>query len=309
MPEAVLRTKDLSKKYQTHFWSRIKVALSNLTLEVQAGEVFGFLGPNGAGKTTSIKAILNIVRPTSGRAYIFGEDVSRRPGVLSRVGFLPENPYFYDYLKGREFLETCARLFGLSKAERKNRTSELLELVGLVDSADIQLRKYSKGMLQRIGLAQALVNDPGLVILDEPLTGLDPLGRKQVKDLILSLKEQGRTVFLSSHILPDVEMLCDRVGILWQGRLVKTGRLDQLLSEKAESVELTVEGLDAKSQPEISALAAKTVEREDKWMFTFGDEPAANQALKLCLERGGRVVSFVPQRRSLEQVFLEEVTP
>jgi ABC-2 type transport system ATP-binding protein len=164
-------------------------------------------------------------------------------------------------------------------------------------------------MLQRIGLAQALVNNPDLVILDEPLTGLDPLGRKQVKDLILSLKEQGKTVFFSSHILPDVEMLCDRVGIIWQGRLVKTGRLDQLLSEKVESVELTVDSLDPKFRPEVSALAAKTVECDDKLMLTFGDQPAADKALKLCLERGGRVVSFIPQRRSLEQVFLEEVKP
>jgi ABC-2 type transport system ATP-binding protein len=309
MPQVVLRTESLCKKYQTHFWSKIKVALHDLNLEVNSGEVFGFLGPNGAGKTTSIKAILNIVRPTTGRAYIFGEDVGRHPGVLAKVGFLPENPYFYDHLKGREFLDTCARLFGMSKPERRRRISELLDLVGLEDSGDVQLRKYSKGMLQRIGLAQALVNNPDLVILDEPLTGLDPLGRKQVKDLILSLKEQGKTIFFSSHILPDVEMLCDRVGIIWQGRLVKTGRLDQLLSEKVESVELTVDNLDPKFRPEVSALAAKTVERDDKLMLTFSDQPAADKALKLCLERGGRVVSFIPQRRSLEQVFLEEVKP
>jgi ABC-2 type transport system ATP-binding protein len=309
MPQVVLRTESLCKKYQTHFWSKIKVALHDLNLEVNSGEVFGFLGPNGAGKTTSIKAIFHIVRPTTGRAYIFGKDVGRHPGVLAKVGFLPENPYFYDHLKGTEFLDTCARLFGMSKPERRRRIAELLGLVGLEDSGDVQLRKYSKGMLQRIGLAQALVNNPDLVILDEPLTGLDPLGRKQVKDLILSLKEQGKTIFFSSHILPDVEMLCDRVGIIWQGRLVKTGRLDQLLSEKVESVELTVDNLDPKFRPEVSALAAKTVERDDKLMLTFSDQPAADKALKLCLERGGRVVSFIPQRRSLEQVFLEEVKP
>jgi ABC-2 type transport system ATP-binding protein len=309
MPEAVLRTENLSKNYQTHFWSRIKVALRGLTLEVQTGEVFGFLGPNGAGKTTAIKAILGIVRPSSGKAYLFGKEVSRYPNVLSRVGFLPESPYFYDYLKGREFLDTCARLFGLQASERRSRVEKLLQEVGLSESRDVQLRKYSKGMLQRIGLAQALINDPDLVILDEPLTGMDPLGRKQVKDLILSLREQGKTVFFSSHILPDVEMLCDRVGIIWQGRLVKTGRLDQLLSEKVESVELTVTGLDPGFRPEVAALATNVVEREDKLLFSFQEESTAEQGLKLCIARGGRILSFVPQRKSLEQVFMDEVKP
>lgn len=307
MPEAVLRTENLSKKYQTHFWSRIKVALCDLTLEVQAGEVFGFLGPNGAGKTTAIKAILGIVRPSSGKAFLLGKEVSRYPDVLARVGFLPENPYFYDYLKAREFLDTCAKLFSLKEPGRKSRIEKLLKEVDLYESRDVQLRKYSKGMLQRIGLAQALINDPNLLILDEPLTGLDPLGRKQVKDLILSLKGQGKTVFFSSHILPDVEMLCDRVGIILHGRLVKSGRLDQLLSEEVESVELTVSGLEPGSRSKVAALAANVVEREDKLLFTFKEEVAAEQGLKLCIARGGRVLSFVPQRKSLEQVFMEEV--
>jgi ABC-2 type transport system ATP-binding protein len=309
MADVVLRAENLSKKYQTHFWSKIIVALRDLTLEVQSGEVFGFLGPNGAGKTTAIKAILGIVRPSSGRALLFGEEVNRHPEVLARVGFLPENPYFYDHLKGQEFLDTCAKLFGLSRSERKGRIGRLLDQVGLTESGDVQLRKYSKGMLQRIGLAQALINDPELVILDEPLTGLDPLGRKQVKDLILSLKGQGKTVFFSSHILPDVEMLCDRVGIIWQGKLGKIGRLDQLLSEKVESVELTVAGLGSQMIPEVTALAARVVEREDKLLISFSEEAVAEQALKLCLTKGGRVISFIPQRKSLEQVFMEEVRP
>lgn len=307
MSEAALRTESLSKKYQTHFWSRVKVALRDLTLEVQPGEVFGFLGPNGAGKTTAIKAILGIVRPTGGRAYLFGKQVARHPDLLARVGFLPENPYFYDFLKGWEFLDTCGRIFGIPASERKTRVDQLLEKMGLAESRDLQLRKFSKGMLQRIGLAQALINNPDLVILDEPLTGLDPLGRKQVKDLILSLKEQGKTVFFSSHILPDVEMLCDRVGILWRGRLVKSGRLDQLLSEEVESVEITVFGLAPEMRSEVARLGAKVIEREDKLLFSFKEEAAAQQGLRLCLARGAQVLSFVPQRKSLEQVFMEEV--
>lgn len=309
MSEPILRADGLSKKYQTHFWSRVKVALQDLTLEVQAGEVFGFLGPNGAGKTTAIKSILGIVRPTSGRSYLFGQEVGRHPQVLSRVGFLPENPYFYDHLKGREFLDMCARLFGIPQAERKSLVNDLLERVGISESGDEHLRKYSKGMLQRIGLAQALINDPDLVILDEPLTGLDPLGRKQVKDLILSLKERGKAVFFSSHILPDVEMLCDRVGIIWEGRLKKIGRLDQLLTEKVESVEMIVDGLPSQAVSEITLLAAKVLQLEQKILFSFSDTASAEKVLTLCLNRGGRIISYLPQRRSLEQLFLEEVKP
>ncbi len=228
---AVVDTYELGKIYRTGFWLTQKViSLHNCTLKVLQGETFGLLGPNGAGKTTLLKTLLGIVRPTRGKARLLGAPVGDRT-VKERVGYLPENPYFYDYLTGWEILQFTAGLFRIPRSVQKQRIPELLDLVGLAQSAakKKQLRQYSKGMLQRIGMAQALINDPEVVFLDEPMSGLDPMGRYQIREIILSLKAQGRTIFFNSHVLSDVEMICDRVGILAKGELICVGSLQELL--------------------------------------------------------------------------------
>lgn len=228
---AVIETYDLGKTYRTGFWLNQRItSLQGCSLAIRQGETFGLLGPNGAGKTTLLKTLLGIIRPTAGTARLLGHPVGDR-AIKQRVGYLPENPYFYDFLTGWEFLQYTAGLFGLSAAARQRRIVELLDLVGLpqVAAKKKQLRQYSKGMLQRIGIAQALINDPDLVFLDEPMSGLDPTGRFQVREIILALKREGKTIFFNSHILSDVEVICDRIAILDQGELICVGNLDELL--------------------------------------------------------------------------------
>ncbi|HEU5194731.1 MAG TPA: ABC transporter ATP-binding protein, partial [Methylomirabilota bacterium] len=226
---SAIEISDLTKDYPTGFLHLKRVrALDGLSLTVEPGEVFGFLGGNGAGKTTAIKVLMRLMTPTAGSARILGRDVAD-VAVHARVGYLPEQPYFYDYLTARELVEYCAELFGYGPAARRARAADLLRRVHLDEAAwDRQLRKFSKGMLQRVGLAQALVNDPELVVLDEPMSGLDPIGRRQVRDLIAGLRQSGTTVFFSSHIIADIEVLCDRVAVLRSGRLAHVGRLDEL---------------------------------------------------------------------------------
>jgi len=227
----VIKTVGLTKAYSVDLFQTGPKALDHLDLEIQEGEVFGFLGPNGAGKTTTIKILIGLMQPTSGTAQLFGKSGDHAE-VRSKIGFLAESPYFYEYLTALEFLAFYRQLFGLSKNDIKGRSSALLKQVGLESSAHLQLRKFSKGMLQRIGIAQALINDPELVILDEPMSGLDPIGRKEMRELILMLKAQGKTIFFSSHIIHDVEMVCDRVGILAHGKLLAVGRINEITSEK-----------------------------------------------------------------------------
>ena len=227
----VVETFDLGKFYRTGFWMNEKIeSLKNCTLTVSEGETFGLLGQNGAGKTTLLKTLLGIVRPTSGRALLLGKPLGDRT-VKQRVGYLPENPYFYDYLTGWEFLQFAAGLFQIPPSIQRQRIPHLLDLVGLAQSAarKKQLRQYSKGMLQRIGMAQALINNPDVVFLDEPMSGLDPMGRYQMREIILSLKNQGKTIFFNSHVLSDVEKICDRVAILARGELICVGAIDELL--------------------------------------------------------------------------------
>ncbi len=227
----VVETYELKKAYRTGFWLTQKlVSLKSCTLKVYEGETFGLLGPNGAGKTTLLKTLLGIVRPSGGKGKLLGQPLGDR-ATKQRVGYLPENPYFYDYLTGWEILQFTAGLFRIPRSVAKQRIPELLDLVGLAQAAakKKQLRQYSKGMLQRIGMAQALINNPDVVFLDEPMSGLDPLGRYQIREIILSLKSQGRTIFFNSHVLSDVELICDRVGILAQGELICLGSLQELL--------------------------------------------------------------------------------
>jgi ABC-2 type transport system ATP-binding protein len=303
----VLKTEDLTKEYRSGFWrTRVRV-LHNLNLEVQQGEIFGYLGPNGAGKTTTLKLLMGLIYPTAGRAELLGRDV-QDVAIKAQVGFLPENPYFYDYLTGREFLHFYGQLFGLPYRDRRQRIDELLALVGLSKAAGLQLRKYSKGMLQRIGLAQALINDPQVIVLDEPTSGLDPVGRKEVRDLILNLKGKGKTVFFSTHIVPDVEMICDRVGILVGGRLVRTGTLEELLGCEIVRVEIAASGFDEAVGSQIARWSIQPpVQQGDKMLFAVNTEKEASQVMEFLLGRGASVHAVHPKRRTLEDLFLQEV--
>src|SRR5256885_3459614 len=242
----VIEIDSLTKEYEAGFLRKRRTrALDDLSLTVEIGQIFGFLGANGAGKTTTLKLLMRLIFPTSGSARILGHDISDVM-MHARIGYLPENPYFYDYLTAREFLNYCGELFGLHKAKRARRTEQLLTDVNLeTKSWDRQLRKLSKGMLQRVGLAQALVNDPEVVFLDEPMSGLDPVGRREVRDLIASLRTQGKTVFMCSHILSDIEVLCDSVAILKHGRLAHAGSLAELRAGEANTVEVIATGADA----------------------------------------------------------------
>src|SRR3954467_12863389 len=242
MPPAI-QTEQLTKDFAVGFWrKRPRRALEALTLDVAPGEVFGFLGPNGAGKTTTLKLLMQLVFPTSGRAELFGRPLGDF-AVKRRIGYLPENPYFYDYLTAEELLQYFAALFGYRRAECRARATRLLDDVGIAGERRLQLRKFSKGMLQRVGIAQALINDPDLVIFDEPMSGLDPLGRRDVRALILRLRDRGCTVFFSSHVPSDAETLCSRVAILAKGRLVASGRLADMQAFRANGWELVVAGV------------------------------------------------------------------
>jgi len=240
---AIIDVRNLRKVYRTGFWMNQKlVPLKDCTLQVREGETFGLLGPNGAGKTTLLKTLLGIIRPTSGKGTLLGHRLGDR-SVKHRIGYLPENPYFYDFLTGWEFLEYTAGLFQLSKTETRKRITDLLDLVGLAQSAarKKQMRRYSKGMLQRVGMAQALINDPEVVFLDEPMSGLDPMGRYQIREIIVSLKGRGKTIFFNSHILSDVEKICDRIGVLALGELICQGSMQELLGT-ADLYRVTIKG-------------------------------------------------------------------
>jgi len=302
-------TDNLSKSYASGWPGRPPfVALDGLSLTVGRGEIFGFLGPNGAGKTTTLKILMGLVRATSGTAQLLGQpagDVATR----RRIGFLPESPYFYDYLTAEEFLGFYGRLAGLNHAALALRVAELLELVGLVEARTRQLRKFSKGMLQRIGLAQALVHDPELIILDEPMTGLDPIGRKQVRDLILSLRDCGKTVFFSTHILHDVEMICDRVGIVMKGRLVASGRVDELVRQDlTQSVEVVCQQLKVEGNAFIHSLATRVLQQGQQCLIVLPTPDAVDALVGEIRRQGGRLLSVTPHKASLEDLFFQEAT-
>lgn len=304
-----LDVQGLTKEFRVGFWgTRVRV-LSDLNLEVRKGEVFGCLGPNGAGKTTTLKLIMGLLKPTSGRVRIFGRD-NWDVSIKRRVGFLPENPYFYEYLTGRELLNFYGQLVGLRPVERRDTTERLAKLVHISAAIDLPLRKYSKGMLQRIGLAQALLNDPDLVLLDEPMSGLDPIGRREIRDLIIGLKSQGKTVFFSSHILPDVELLCDRVGILVGGRLVAQGPLDEMLEARIASIEVTVSRIPLGLVEELDhLLVSPPVTKGERLLLTVKDEGALAKLLTQLVDGKAAIHAIAPQRESLEEYFLRHACP
>jgi ABC-2 type transport system ATP-binding protein len=301
-----LRINGLTKEYQVGFGRRSVMALDHLDLEIEEGEVFGFLGHNGAGKTTTIKLLMGLVYPTSGEVWILDRSI-RDVAVKQHIGFLPESPYFYEYLTAEEFLVFYGQLFGIGGLKLAKKIDELLELVSMTDARHRPLRKFSKGMLQRIGIAQALINDPRLVILDEPMSGLDPIGRRDVRDIILRLKHEGKTIFFSSHILPDVEMICDRIGILVKGRLKAVGTVQELAgASSVNSIELVVEDVSEAVLAEIRDLAATVMRRGNQVLIKLDDEERVNSLLDLILKQKGRVVSLTPHKRSLEDLFLTE---
>jgi ABC-2 type transport system ATP-binding protein len=300
---------DLTKEYASGWPGRPPfVALAGLSLTVGKGEIFGFLGPNGAGKTTTLKVLLGLVRATSGTAVLLGKpagDVHTR----RRIGFLPESPYFYDYLSAEEFLAFYGQLAGLSRSDISHRISDLLDLVGLAEARHRQLRKFSKGMLQRIGLAQALIHDPELVILDEPMTGLDPLGRKQVRDLILSLRDRGKTVFFSTHILPDVEMICDRVGIVMKGRMLASGRVDELVRQgNTQPVEIVCQNINGESSAIIGSSAIRILQQGRQCLIVLPNSELVDKMVVEIRRLGGKLLSITPHKASLEDLFFQQAT-
>ncbi|HKP12264.1 MAG TPA: ABC transporter ATP-binding protein [Blastocatellia bacterium] len=305
--ETVIEIDGLTKDYEVGLLKKRRVrALDRLSLSVRRGEIFGFLGPNGAGKTTTLKLLMRLIYPTAGTARILGHSIDD-VATHARIGYLPENPYFYDYLSGRELLEYTGALFGLDKPQARSRAAELLNLVGLDEArGGRQLRKYSKGMLQRVGIAQALVNDPEIVFMDEPMSGLDPLGRREVRDLLLALRRQNKTVFFSSHILSDVETLCDRAAIMTNGKLLRCGTLQELTGQDDRTLEIIAVGTDFSAfetgREAIISLQSVTT-TPNGIQVTISDEADIEPTLALIRASKGRLLSVNPKRRSLEDIF------
>ena len=297
----------LTKTYKPVWpWLKETTVLSDVSLSVGQGEIFGFLGHNGAGKTTTMKILLGLLGATDGRIELLGVPVTD-VAVHARIGYLPESPYFYDYLTAEEFLCFYGRLAGLSRETVRQRTPQLLERVGLTEARDRQLRKFSKGMLQRIGLAQAIIHDPELVILDEPMSGLDPIGRKEVRDLILSLRDQGKTIFFSTHIVSDVEMICDRVGILAKGKMLASGRIEDLVNEhEAQSVEVVCDGVVGDDLAVIKHKATRVLQRGMRCLIILPRQDYLEEVLAALRHAGGKLVSVIPHKGSLEEIFLEQ---
>lgn len=307
----IVEIENLTKDYETGFLFKKKIrALDDLTLKVRPGQIFGFLGGNGAGKTTTIKTLMRLQFPTAGTARILGCDISEID-MHSRIGYCPENPYFYDYLTARELMGYFGELFRMPAVERKNKTEELLTKVGLeTRSWDRQLRKFSKGMLQRVALAQALINDPEIVFLDEPMSGLDPVGRREIRELIASLREKGVTVFMSTHILSDIEALCDEVAILRNGRLAASGNLGDLLADTGEqrALEIGVQGVTAEAiREQVELIAGASLSpKPNGVMIHIVDESDIEAVLKITRDAGGSLISIQPVKQSLEELFVKE---
>ncbi len=309
--EYAIEIKNLSKDYETGFWKKKRVrALDDLTLDVKPGQIFGFLGGNGAGKTTTIKTLMRLQFATEGSARILGRDISDVE-MHRRIGYCPENPYFYDYLTARELMEYFGELFGYDKVSRKQKCGDLLTAVGLNEKDwKKQLRKYSKGMLQRVGLAQSLINDPEIVFLDEPMSGLDPVGRREIRELIAGLRGKGTTVFMSTHILSDIEALCDEVAILRNGKLAAAGNLSKLLTTNEESrrLEINVQGLesDAIREPIEFIAGAAILSKPNGASIQILDETDVEAVLQITRKAGGRLTSIHPVKQSLEELFVQE---
>jgi ABC-2 type transport system ATP-binding protein len=304
--EAIV-TRNLSKIYKGLGKTR-KKSLDNLNLVVNSEEVFGFLGRNGAGKTTTIKLLCSLIKPTSGDALIHGVPI-RSSASRKYIGYLPEQPYFYEYLTPRETISFYGLLRGLSAADRAREWDKLSELLDLQDIADQHLKGFSKGMRQRVGFAVALIGDPPILILDEPMSGLDPLGRRNMREIIFRLRDARKTLFLSSHVLGDVEQICDKVAILVQGRLMEQGRLDELLGSSTKQVEIIASGLNETTCAQIKTKAVSWRSVDEQEIFIMPDHAAGNQAAQQILASGARLVDYSPVKESLEDYFMRKQEP
>jgi len=309
--DSVLSVKDLQKVFYSGFLRHRVEVLKGVSFAVYENEILGFLGPNGAGKTTCIKVLLGLIYASGGSGQILGKPIGDVK-IKNRVGFLPEHPYFYDYLTGAEFLDFYARFHGLKKKERRSRVDDLLKLTGMEEARDLALRKYSKGMLQRIGLAQAILGDPDIVILDEPMSGLDPVGRRDIREIILKLRDDGKTIFFSSHILPDVEEICDRVTIIHKGELRGSGSLEEILEAPVEHVDLQYTGLDAEKAEKLESLSEefpglRVISKGNLLLISAPDWEAAQRVQEKGRELGGTLVALKPQKETLESYFLREI--
>src|ERR1700689_3438127 len=297
MANPAIEIERLTKDYSVGFWrKKMRRSLDHLSLQVEEGESFGFLGPNGAGKTTTMKLLMGLIFPTSGTARVRGRSIND-VRMHREIGYMPEQPYFYDYLTARELLAYFARFFGFNAAERNERVARFLSLVGLAAAADVQLRKFSKGMLQRVGIAQAILHDPQVVFLDEPMSGLDPVGRREVRDIILDLKRQGRTIFFSTHILSDAEMLCDRVAVLVEGKLRGIGSPGEIVSMEVQGMEILFETQAGRALP--ASLAKSATQIGGRYRAEVPEEQLypALEELRGC---GARILSVTPLRPTLE---------
>jgi len=299
----VLEVIDLKKTYRSNFLIKSFPALTGISFSVEQGDIYGFLGPNGAGKTTTIKCITGLIKPNAGSIRINGESYDQ---VSSRrhFGYLPESPYFYDYLTASEFLFFNGRLLNMSMSQITERSRELLKLVGLAGKDSIPLRKFSKGMLQRVGLAQSMLQDPGILILDEPFSGLDPVGRKELRDIIFAEKERGKTIFFSSHILQDVEMIADEVAIIVKGSIARQGKLSELLSHTIENHEIVVTEISEKMLAEIHS---GFIFKDGHYLLRLGLGENTNEIVESVIHNGGRIVSVTPIKKTLEDIFLQEL--
>jgi ABC-2 type transport system ATP-binding protein len=303
--DAVIRVERLKKEFRQGFFMRRVLAVKDISFQVDRGDIFGFLGPNGAGKTTTIKMLTGLISPSAGRAELFGDAVPSRR-ALGRIGFLPENPYVYPYLTPSEFVVLCGRLSGLGARAARDRTRQVLEQVGVAYAADRPVRRLSKGMLQRTGLAAALVADPELLILDEPMSGLDPIGRKEVRDLIVDERRRGRTIFFSTHILNDVESLCDRVAILRKGEVVVSGRIADLLRRDARRSEVTLSGDHAALRAALTSEGVSAKEVGGMLVVLVEGADSLAKLLSRALAASLSVEQVIPRHETLEDLFLRE---
>jgi len=305
--DIAINIENLSKIYKVGFWGRKVKVLDNVSFSVKKGETFGLLGPNGAGKTSTLKILVGISKPTKGNAYVLGKSPFNI-NSHKKIGYLPETPYIYSYLTGKEFLSFCGKLFGLTGKNLNTRINELLDLVGLdKTSGNKQLKSYSKGMLQRIGIAQALINNPDIVFLDEPMSGLDPIGRHDIKEIIKTLKKQGRTVFFNTHILSDVEELCDSIAIMVKGKIVNYGNIQDILKPMDNIFNVYIKNLNNMGKTNVKRVCLKLIENNDNSIAVFNDIDTAIKGMTIAKQSGGTILEMRPHKPSLEEVFVNIV--
>jgi ABC-2 type transport system ATP-binding protein len=298
-----LEITNLKKSFRSNFLIKKYHILKGIDISVEQGEIYGFLGPNGAGKTTTIKCILGLLFPDEGEIQINGQP-SASIAARSQIGFLPENPYFYDYLSASEMLHFSASLFGIPAAIAQERIDLLLKQVGLEGREHLKLRKFSKGMIQRLGMAQALIQDPVCLILDEPFSGLDPIGRKEFRDLILNLKSQGKTIFFSSHILQDMEMMVDKVGIIINGRISRQGKLSEMIASSTNYYEIVCSRI---SEKQLAQINPNFISRDNQFIITLDNETDINLVVESIIHNSGLVIAVNPVKKTLEDIFLNEI--